>query len=199
MIKKKTAISGVKETIETILIALVLASVVRAGAADARFIPSESMLPTLAIDDRLIVDKVSRYFGPPQHGDIIVFRPPSQAGFGPDGFLDVLGLTGTALIKRVVGLPGDRLAVHDGKVWRNGIALQEPYVMEGPSYRMPDPNDSFFHEGSEVIVPKGSIFAMGDNRNNSADSHVWGFLPFDRVLGRALFRYWPPNRIGLPG
>ncbi|MGE5706800.1 MAG: signal peptidase I [Bacteroidota bacterium] len=186
------------ETIETLATALLLATIIRATAADAREIPSESMLPTLEVGDRLVVEKVSRYFETPHFGDIVVFRPPASAGLGAsDGWLDQLGFGKIPLIKRVIGVPGDRIAVRNGTVYRNGKPLQERYIKEAPRYELPDPWASNFQGAGEVVVPKGDLFVMGDNRNNSMDSHVWGFLPKDRVLGRAVFRYWPLNRLGV--
>lgn len=183
--------SRTRETIETFVIALALALGVRATVAEARFIPSESMLPTLEVGDRLIVEKVSYHFESPHHGDIVVFNPPEGAGFRDHN----------ALIKRVIALPGEHLEVRDAKVWLNGKALDEAYTKEGPDYRMPDPGNpgAYFHEGAEVVVPAGHVFVMGDNRNNSADSHVWGFLPISNIIGRAAVRFWPLTRLGSAG
>lgn len=192
--------SRTRETLETFAIALLLAFGVRATIAEARFIPSESMLPTLEVGDRLIVEKasftISRLIRREEtlaHGDIVVFSPPADA-LGP-------GEEGNAFIKRVIGLPGDRLQVREGHVVRNGVTLNEPYTKEEPFYQMPDPENptAHFHEGQEVVVPAGNVFVMGDNRNNSKDSHVWGFLPISNIIGRAVVRFWPPTRLGLPG
>lgn len=181
--------SQTRENIETLVVALILALAIRNWVAEPRYIPSESMIPTLLVGDRLIVEKVSRYVHPPRFGDILVFDPPASAHFP----------TQDVLIKRVIGLPGDRLAVHDGRVWRNGAALVEPYERNRPLYRLPDPSDptAYFHAGTEIVVPPGDLYMMGDNRNNSADSHIWGFLPIKNVVGRAVFRFWPPNRVGV--
>lgn len=183
--------SRTRETIETFVVALALALGVRATVAEARFIPSESMLPTLEVGDRLIVEKVSYHFEAPHRGDIVVFNPPASAGFKENN----------AFIKRVIGLPGDHLAVRGGRVYRNGVALSEPYIKENPDYQMPDPENpgAYFHDGREVTVPAGNVFVMGDNRNNSADSHVWGFLPIQNIIGRAVVRFWPPTRLGPAG
>lgn len=198
--------SKTAETVETVVVALFLALFLRSTVAEARFIPSESMLPTLKVGDRLIIEKLSYHLHPPQRGDIIVFTPPADAltelgmsnpsGPVPD-LLSLVGLTSNnALIKRVIGLPGDTVAVHDGKVFVDGKALVEPYEKEPPAYVM-DP----------IKVPADELFVMGDNRNNSADSHVWGFLPEkpkmvlgfipeSPIIGKAVFRFWPPSRIG---
>jgi signal peptidase I len=179
-----------REVVETVGIAFVLAIGVHAAVAEARFIPSESMVPTLAVGDRLIIEKVSPRFTAPRRGDILVFYPPDThptdggpalrairwLGFTPD----------VAYIKRVIGLPGETIEVHDGQVWIDGKALVEPYENEPPTYTM-DP----------VRVPEGHLFMMGDNRNNSQDSHVWGPLPIGNVIGHAAVRFWPLTRLGV--
>lgn len=168
-----------QENLRILAIALVLAIVIRLFIAEPRYIPSDSMVPTLLIGDRLVVEKVSYRLHPPQVGDIIVFEPPQQFqeqfGFLPD----------KAFIKRVIGTPGDVIQVQNGVVYRNDHPLQERYIAEPPAYQMP-----------AVHVPEGQVFVMGDNRNNSNDSHVWGFLPQENIIGRALFRFFPFARIG---
>lgn len=186
--KKKK--SKLRETFETIIIAFLLAIFIRATIAEARYIPSESMLPTLEIGDRLIIEKISNHFGIPNRGDIIVFYPPNRTELNTDLFTSIvrwLGFTSdVAYIKRVIGLPGEKLSVENGTIFINGEPLEEPYINEKPFYEYP-----------VITVPKDSIFMMGDNRNNSLDSHVWGPLPIKNIIGKAVFRFWPPNRIGL--
>lgn len=168
-----------RENLQILLIALVLAVVIRLFVAEPRYIPSDSMEPTLLIGDRLVVEKVSYRLHPPQIGDIVVFQPPlqfqEQFGFLPD----------KAFIKRVMGTAGDVIQVKDGIVYRNQQPLQEDYIAEPPAYQMP-----------AVKVPPDQIFVMGDNRNNSNDSHVWGFLPQQNIIGRAIFRFFPFQRFG---
>lgn len=172
-----------REYLETFVVALALAFFVRGTIAEARFIPSESMLPTLEIGDRLIVEKVSYRFASPKRGDIVVFNPPERA----------MG-NGNAFIKRVVGLPGETIDIRDGQVYIDDKALTEPYVMEAPRY--PDPMwDALGLPGG--TIPKDKVFVMGDNRNNSQDSHVWGALPIENIIGQTVFRFWPPMRLGL--
>lgn len=168
--------SKTRETIETFAVAIVLALVVRSTVAEARYIPSESMLPTLDVGDRLIIEKISYHFTQPHRDDIIVFNPPASSGF-----------KGAAFIKRVIGLPGETVAVHGGKVWIDGKPLYEPYELQPPDYTMPPLK----------LGPK-QLFVMGDNRNNSEDSHVWGPLPEKNIIGRAIVRFWPPDRIFVP-
>jgi len=166
-----------RENIQILAIALVLAIVIRVFIAEPRYIPSDSMAPTLQIGDRLVVEKVSYYIHPPTAGDIVVFEPPEQLkefGFTTD----------QVFIKRIIGVPGQTIQVHEGRVYINGQALKETYIAAPPAYEMPP-----------VTIPPGYFFVMGDNRNNSNDSHVWGFLPRQNIIGRAVFRFWPLERL----
>ncbi|HBE17048.1 MAG TPA: signal peptidase I [Cyanobacteria bacterium UBA11149] len=168
----------IRENVQIVAIALVLALLIRSFIAEPRYIPSDSMIPTLATGDRLVVEKISSYFHPPTRGDIIVFEPPPQLqrrGYSKD----------QAFIKRVIGTPGEIVQVQNGQVYLNGTPLEEDYIAQPPAYNMPP-----------VQVPEGQLFVMGDNRNNSNDSHVWGFLPQPNIIGKAIWRFWPPHRIG---
>ncbi len=168
----------VNENVRLVAIALIIAITVRLFIAEPRFIPSPSMVPTLAVGDRLLVEKVSYYLHPPAQGDIVVFEPPPQ--------LQEYGYTASqAFIKRVIGLPGQTVQVTDGKVYVDEKPLAEDYILEAPAYEMPP-----------VEVPVDSLFVMGDNRNDSNDSHVWGFLPVQNVIGRAALRFWPLEKAG---
>ncbi len=161
-----------------ILIALALALLLRLWVAESRYIPSESMEPTLFPGDRIVVEKLSYYRHKPQAGDVIVFQPPP--------YLQALGYKpNQAFIKRVIGLPGQVIQVSQGIVYVDGQALSEPYTAEPPAYEIPP-----------LQVPEKSLFVMGDNRNNSNDSHVWGYLPEDYILGHAVFCYWPLSHWG---
>jgi signal peptidase I len=161
------------EGLQTIGLSIVLALGIRTFVAEARYIPSGSMLPTLEIQDRLVIEKISYRFNPPERGDIIVFWPPAELE------------QRDAFIKRVVGLPGDTVEIKEGTVFVNGEALAENYIEEEPNYIW----------GPE-IVPEGSYLVLGDNRNSSYDGHSWGFLPRENIIGRAVVRFWPPKRIG---
>lgn len=167
-----------RENLQIIAVALGLALLIRAFVAEPRFIPSDSMVPTLQIGDRVVVEKISSSLGPPKTGDIIVFSPPEA--------LQRLGFTkDQAFIKRIIGEPGQTVSVHNGHVYLNNQPLTEPYIAEPPDYQWgPQP------------VPENQYFVMGDNRNNSNDSSRWGFLPKQNIIGRALFRFWPLERIG---
>jgi signal peptidase I len=167
-----------RENITILVLALGLAFFIRTFVAEPRYIPSGSMLPTLEIGDRLIVEKLSYYSHPPQRGDIIVFAPPPQLqeqGFEQD----------QAFIKRIIGLPGNTVEVKNGHVFIDRQLLTENYIAEAPNYPM-----------SPMVVPPGQFFVMGDNRNNSNDSHIWGFLPRANIIGHACFRFWPIERLG---
>jgi signal peptidase I len=169
-----------KDNLQVVVIALILAFLLRTFIIEPRFIPSGSMEPTLQVGDRIVVEKISYRWNPPQRGQIIVFYPP---------FADQDGEP-KAYIKRIVGLPGDRLNIHDGKVFLNDKALTEPYIAEEIAYILPNPALGI----KEITVPPNQLWVMGDNRNNSNDSHVWGFLPQSNIVGRAIFRFFPLDR-----
>lgn len=166
------------EGLQTIGLSVVLALGIRHFVAEARYIPSGSMEPTLQINDRLVIEKISYHLNPPQHGDIVVFWPPDS--------LTAPGKRRDAFIKRIIGLPGDVVEVRDGEVLRNGEVLAEPYIKAAPDYKW----------GPEE-VPEASYLVLGDNRNSSYDSHAWGFVPQENIIGKAVVRFWPPDRLGL--
>ena len=176
------ATSGKRFWLNLILWAL-LAILLRWVVIEPRWIPSGSMLPTLQLKDRILVEKLRPRISHNRHGhlhrgDVVVFAPPNQlvaAGYDPKA----------ALIKRVVGLPGDELAVEQGVLRRNGAVVEEPWLREAITYAM-----------EPVTVPDDALWVMGDNRNASLDSHLWGPLPETNVIGTAIWRYWPPNRFG---
>jgi signal peptidase I len=156
--------------------ALILAVIVKTFLFQAFYIPSLSMYPTLHKGDRVLVNKVSYDLHDIHRGDIVVFeRPPGE----PTSIKD--------LIKRVIGLPGDVIEGRDGIVYVNGTALEESYIDPGDrTENLPKQN-----------VPAGELFVMGDNRNNSEDSRVFGPIPEKTVVGRAFVRVWPVTRLGL--
>jgi signal peptidase I len=167
------------ETGKTIFLSIFLAVGIQSFVARSYYIPSGSMLPTLQINDRLIVDKLSYRFANPVRGDIVVFDPPAKLGFKD------------AFIKRVIGLPGDRVEVKNGKVYVNDKVLSEKYTEESASYSWS--STSLTPDG---IIPEGHYLVLGDNRNNSYDGHYWGFIPKDRIVGKAVVRFWPIDRAG---
>ncbi|SRR5579883_1520324 len=173
---QKSAENPWLEGLKTIGLSAVLAFGIRTFVAEARYIPSGSMLPTLQINDRLIVDKLGYHFKNPQRGDIVVFSPTDT--LQKQNFHD-------AFIKRVIGLPGDKVEVKNGRVYINDQPLRENYIADSPQYQY-----------GPVTVPQDQYLVLGDNRNNSYDSHYWGFVPRDHIIGRAIVRFWPMNRVG---
>ncbi|MBE9119090.1 signal peptidase I [Lusitaniella coriacea LEGE 07157] len=167
------------EAFRTLGLSAFLAIGVRTFVAEARYIPSESMLPTLEVNDRLMIEKLSYRFKTPQRGDVIVFMPPDEARL-------CTGETQKqAYIKRAIGLPGDVVEVKNSQVYINNKLLKEDYIQESPYYQY-----------GPVTVPPNSYLVLGDNRNNSCDGHYWGFVPHENLIGRATVRYWPFNRFG---
>ena len=166
--KKSGCLGFFIDTIETILLALVLFLAINALSARVR-VENVSMQPTLKPGEFLLVNRVAYKLGDPSIGDIIVFHAP--------------GANDTDYIKRVIGLPGDQVRISDGIVYVNNQPLYEPFIAEAPRY------------GGTWDVPLGEYFVLGDNRNNSSDSHMWGFVPREDIVGRALFIYWPLSEI----
>ena len=174
------------------------------------FIPSGSMIPTLQIHDVLLVNEFEYRFSKPAREDIVVFPPPISS---PNDF-----------IKRLIGAPGHTLRIHNGIVYRNGIALSEPYEAQKPNYELQIRNYNIYVDGSPLDptlanippkerwqapdrIPDGCYFMMGDNRNNSEDSHIWGFAQSGGTFfaglekghkagftGHAFLLFWPPGR-----
>ena len=175
--------SFIYEAGETLLVAFVLAMILRTFVVQAFYIPSSSMEDTLLINDMLLANKFIYYFTDPKRGDIVIFR--NQEGGQP-------GADKEYIIKRVIGTPGDRLKIKDGEVYVNDAKIEEPYIKEKCRYDivlMPT-------QALEATVPADSVFVMGDNRNNSRDSRFFGFLPRPAIVGKALVRYWPLTRLG---
>ena len=183
-----------------VLVALAVAIVIKTFLVQAFYIPSESMVPTLEVGDRVFVNKLAYDIGDLGRGDVIVFENPNP-GEVPDrgpvsGFLHWLGEgIGFAqpenedFIKRVIALPGETIEIRDDVVYIDGEPIDEPYLT--PEARQANGD----YPAAEV--PEGSLFVMGDNRGNSADSRYGlGFIPVDRVVGRAFVVIWPPSSIG---
>ncbi len=208
---KKAANTAVKVALSTLLLAICFAIFFKGTVAEARYIPSASMQPTLQINDRLLIDKLSFTLlkRKVQRGDIVVFYPPAvETGQMDDGllgrFIPVLPESPPAFIKRVIGLPGDCIMIKKGVgVFVNGKLLDESaYCKDKPDYDLITLGDikgnaldgtfvePFPTSEDPIIVPERQLFMLGDNRNNSADSHVWGFVDEDRVAGRACAFLW---------
>lgn len=165
-----------REYVETVGGAVVLAVFIMVFIARAFTVDGPSMLPTLHSGERLLIDKLTYRFREPHRGEIVVFRYPADPSHH--------------FIKRVIGLPGDRIDIRGGVVYVNGVALDEEYT-SSPTYGR-------FTSG---VVPDGHYFVLGDNRNNSQDSRspLVGYVPKKLITGRALVRYWPVNRVSLLG
>jgi signal peptidase I len=180
-----------------IIMAFVLALLIKTFLVQAFFIPSGSMEPTLVPGDRVLVLKVPYYFGDPDRGDIIVFEDPDPSGVPERGIVsgffhwmfEGLGVQrpdSEDFIKRVIGTPGDTVWARDGQVYVNGEAVEEPYLTQ--------PTDDF----RKTTVPEGRLFVMGDNRGNSLDSRFsLGFVPIEKVIGKAEVVIWPPGDLSL--
>lgn len=176
----KQALRLMREVLETIVPAVLIALLINLFLAQATRVYGQSMEPNLHTDQRLVVEKLSYNrqirqilgLNGPERGDVVVIRLESQG--------DEL------LIKRVVGLPGDVVEIHDGRVFVNGQALNEPYVAGATTTGYYAP----------VTVPPLRIFVLGDNRGFSNDSRSFGPIPLEDVVGRAWFSYWPPEQIG---
>ncbi len=192
------------ELVGIVVLALVLAFVIQAFLVKPYRIPSASMEPTLAIGQRILVDRIGMDFSSPQIGDVVVFHPPedynacadpdqgqTQTGQLEHQACDVVQSkpSSVTFIKRVVGLPGDHLRILDGHVIRNGKRERDPYIV-------PCGDDPACNFPGTIVVPKGDYYMMGDNRPDSEDSRFWGPVPRAWLIGKAFLTYWPPDRIG---
>ena len=175
--------SSILKDFKNLFIWIIIALIIRWQVIEPRWIPSGSMLPTLQIQDKILVEKLTPKITSKSNlsklkNKIIVFNVPEQlieAGYESD----------IALIKRVIGVPGDKVEVKEGNLYLNDIA-QNNYISD----------KNINYSIGPYYVPEKSLWVMGDNRNNSMDSHIWGFLPYEKVIGKAIFRYWPLNKIG---
>jgi signal peptidase I len=158
------------DLIETLLLALVLFLGINLISARIR-VDGPSMIPTLHNGEYVIVNRLAYKWAKPRLGDVIVFRFPRDPS--------------QEYIKRVIGLPGDEVYITNQQVFVNGILLNEPYIAEEPEYF------------GRWRIPANSLFVLGDNRNDSSDSHDWEYVPMKNVIGKALFIYWPPSAISL--
>lgn len=153
------------DVLETIILAVVLYFGINAISARVR-VDGLSMNPTLQHGEYVLVNRLTYKTGEPQRGDIIVFSFPLDQK--------------QDLIKRVIGLPGETISIRNNQVLVNGVRLEEPYIAQSPIYT------------GEWTVPEGQLFVLGDNRNDSKDSHQWNYLPMENIIGKALLIYWPP-------
>jgi signal peptidase I len=202
---KKSRAGSALELVLVAAVALGLALAIQAFVVKPYRIPSGSMLPTLHIDQRILVDRIGTHFSAPGVGDIVVFHPPGNYAEGcadPAEGQEQGGLTAAkpcgvaqsrassqTFVKRVVGLPGDRIKIIQGHVYRNGVAEKDPYIAPCQGMGACD------FPGT-ITVPRGDYYMMGDNRGESDDSRFWGPVPKAWIIGKAFLTYWPPGRIG---
>lgn len=174
-----------KEDVKTYTVSLSIALLLRILIIEPRYIPSLSMFPTFEVGDQLAVEKVTKRIRPFSRNEVVVFNPPER-------FREIVGDTSRkakeALIKRIVAVEGDKVQIMGGKLFVNDVEQVEPFTAEDADY-----------EFGPVTVPPGDVLVLGDNRNHSLDGHIWGFLPRENVIGRAVFVYWPPWRVGNTG
>ncbi len=170
--KQKTKKGPLRDFAETVLIALVIALLIRTFIFQPFYVPTTSMVPTLKVNDRIIVNEIGLRFGSVERGDVMVFKYPLDPELN--------------YVKRIIGMPGDTLEIREHGVYINGELLEEPYLPEDFSYSPFGPVD----------VPQGSFFTMGDNRPFSQDSRSWGFVPEENMVGEAVLIYWPFSSMG---
>lgn len=168
--KRSGFLRFVIDVVETLVLSVILFAAINAVSARIR-VDGASMEPTLQSGEFVIVNKLAYVFGEPKIGDVIVFHFPVD----PE----------QEYIKRVIGLPGDRVVIENGRVYVNGQLLEEDYIAASPVY------------SNTWDVPPDSLFVLGDNRNNSSDSHSWGPVPMEYVVGKAILIYWPPTQWGV--
>ena len=211
MIDKEQLKANFKELIDTIVFVVVAVIIIRFFIAELRWIPSGSMRPTLLEGDRIVVEKLTKFpnviknhkfENEPKRGDVMIFYPPFVK-LKAEPLSVFSRLTGffckdIAYIKRVIGLPGEKFEIKKASngsyhVYINDKRLDEEYIMSEYDYHVCKEN---MYCGP-FIIPQDNYFMMGDNRGNSQDSRFWGTLHKDRFIGRAVFTFWPLNRLGI--
>lgn len=200
--RSKSTVSSAVELVLIVLVAVGLALGIQAWVVKPYRIPSGSMEPTLAVGQRVLVDRIGMHFGKPHVGEIAVFHPPEGAQQEACGLATRIAPGGAAcsqpvpkeagvnFIKRIVAGPGDTIKVVEGHVIRNG-------KRESDSYIRPCPGVSECNFPVPIRIPAGYWFMMGDNRGESDDSRFWGPVPTGWIIGGAFATYWPPDRIGI--
>lgn len=174
---KKTKLV-VREWAESLIIAFILAMLIRIFLVQAFKIPTSSMKPTLKQGDRILVNKFIYRFKEPRRWDIIVFRYPLDHKKN--------------FVKRLIAKSGEEISIANGRVFSDGEMVDNPYLLEYYSNR-----GEYGQEGLKINVPADNLFVLGDNSSNSKDSRYWGFVPRRDLVGKAFLIYWPPNRIGI--
>ena len=192
--RRKAVWREAMEYVQSIALAMVLAFVIMTFIGRSFVVEGASMEPTLHNRERIIVEKVSYRFREPRRGEIVVLKNPWRPDYtgwqaAAEAVREIVDLSGSMrpYIKRVIKVPGDTIQIRGGTVYLNGEPLKEDYILERPRFDFPP-----------VTVPEGHVFVLGDNRNNSDDSRGnVGFLKISRIMGRAVFRYYPFNRMGV--
>ncbi len=185
LVDRRSSIGCLVEVVETLVLTLVIFFVIQNFIAQPYQVQQNSMERTLEPGQYVLVDKLTPRWDPYKRGDVVVFNPPPSWTSDP-----------TPFIKRVIGLPGDKVEVRDdGLVYVNGVALSEPYTYKNAA-GVNEPTEASGDQSS-WIVPPGEIFVMGDHRQKSAESRVFGPIPESTVIGRAFLRYWPLPTIGI--
>ncbi len=197
---KSIVLREIREWVVTLAGAFILVMLLNTKVFATTKVQQSSMQDTLVEGQHLVVEKLTYNFVNPQKGDIIVFIENKSVG----GFLDEIGIfltdvkevfqpaeskSNIRLVKRIIGTPGDRVDIRDGKVFINDVELNEPYV-KGDTYQ----RDFQF----PVTVPYGKYIVFGDNREVSKDSRIFGFIDKGQIEGKVVFRFWPPDRVGIP-
>lgn len=209
----KAKLKDIFEWIYCVVIAVVLALLIRYYVGTPTIVKQRSMYPTFKQNERLILNRLYRTTHiTPQRGEVITFEAPSvtyvepeeanstnptakyereSKGWFSDFIYNVLEINKTSYIKRVIALPGEHLEIKDGKVYINGEELEENYLQENVTTESME--GSFY----DIVVPEGTVFVMGDNRSGSSDSRMFGCIPYEKIEGKVCFRFWPLNRFGV--
>jgi signal peptidase I len=186
---EKSSNRWIVELVGVVVVAIVIAVLLRTFVVATYSIPSGSMEPTLQVGDRIVVDKLSYHLHGVDRGNIVVFSTP------PDE--DCAGPPVADLVKRVIGLPGEMISLNDGNVYINGHLLPEPFLpldLRDDTY--PGPDSNAYSLKHPYRIPSGDVYVMGDNRPNSCDSRYWGPIPESAIVGKVDLRVWPLSRIG---
>ena len=176
---QRPALGCLFEVVETLVLTIVIFLGIQTFVAQPYKVQQTSMETTLLPEQYVLVDKLTPRFSPYERGDIVVFDPPPNW----------VSANGVPFIKRVIGLPGDQVELRDGKVYVNGVALDEPYIFKDNG--VPVTTEPSSGGPSQWLVPQGELFVMGDHRDNSEDSRTFGPIETSSVIGRAWLRYWP--------
>ena len=161
-----------RDIVITLILTMIIFVVVQ-NTIQVSIVSGSSMEPDLHNGERILVNKVGYSFHQPERGDVVIFHPPRNS-------------ESTPFIKRIIGLPGDTVEIKGGKVYINGSPLDEPYIEDPPNYTL-----------SQRKIQPDNYFVLGDNRNNTSDSHIWGTVPRENIIGEALLSLWPPQQWGL--